>query len=214
MANRSDARALEWADPEIRQRRIDGIRRAALRRYEDDHERRLASERTKKFYADPENKAAHAKAMAAMGERTRGREGSAGGMHRTSEYKIWQAMIARCTNPRQRGFKDYGGRGIRVCSEWRGRGGFVRFFASVGPRPTAKHSLGRIDNDGDYCPGNVQWETWTQQMANTRRTRQITIDGMTLCVAEWARRLGMTAPGLVRRVKDWPKERWTEELRK
>ena len=82
----------------------------------------------------------------------------------SAEYMAWGSMVSRCVNPNDSAYKNYGGRGIRVDPAWVGRGGFQAFYASVGPRPPGKSpkgralwSLGRIDNDGPYAPGNVEW---------------------------------------------------------
>ena len=85
----------------------------------------------------------------------------------TAEYRAWCAMKNRCNNPRNGNFKYYGARGIGVSPEW--QGDFIAFFKHVGSRTTAKHSLGRIDNERGYEPGNVRWETRTQQNNNKRK---------------------------------------------
>lgn len=94
-------------------------------------------------------------------------ETSDGGRHWTTEYTAWKEMKRRCTsNPESRYFKDYVGRGIDVCPQW--RDDFVRFLADVGRRPSSRHSLDRINNDRGYEPGNVRWATKSEQNRNTR----------------------------------------------
>lgn len=89
------------------------------------------------------------------------------GMSHLPEYMIWKLMKQRCYWRAHRYFKDYGGRGIRVCARW--RKSFANFLADVGHRPTPRHSLDRYpDNDGDYKPTNVRWATPKQQAANKR----------------------------------------------
>lgn len=85
------------------------------------------------------------------------------------EYKIWIGIKTRCYNPRYAHFNRYGGRGIKMCGRW--RDSFPAFLADMGRRPTPKHSVERIDNDGDYEPGNCRWATHTEQMRNTCKTK-------------------------------------------
>src|ERR1700740_3760518 len=78
------------------------------------------------------------------------------GMSRTSpEYLAWDGAIQRCTNPNHPGYKHYGGRGIVMCEEW--MNDFTLFFQSLGSRPSLLHSLDRINNEGNYEPGNCRW---------------------------------------------------------
>lgn len=205
---KSEARRHEWTDPEIRARRIKGLSEALTRKYEDPAERAKAAARRSEALQDPTIREANAevlkKARAARGL------GKALGMSRSPEYGAWDAMVQRCTNPNGPQWKDYGGRGICVTPEWVGPGGFARFFSYVGKRPTPKHTIGRIENNGNYEPGNVRWETRLEQMANFRRNHPVTIAGLTLHLTEWARRIGVTAPCLEYRIKHWPESRWTE----
>lgn len=91
-------------------------------------------------------------------------------MQRTREYHSWASMVQRCTNPRSKKFKDYGLRGIKICSRWLGPHGFEHFLEDMGERPLGK-TLDRIWNDGDYGPNNCRWATYIEQN-NNRRPRK------------------------------------------
>lgn len=80
------------------------------------------------------------------------------------EYRIWTGMLARCSNPGSSAFYRYGARGISVCQRW--RDDFENFYADMGPRPSPRHSIDRIDNDGNYEPGNCRWATPDVQAKN------------------------------------------------
>ena len=83
----------------------------------------------------------------------------------TAEYRAWHNMKQRCLNPNSTGHENYGGRGITVCDRWLN---FENFFEDMGCRPSPKWSIDRIDNDGNYEPGNVRWATRFQQTHNRR----------------------------------------------
>lgn len=106
---------------------------------------------------------------------TNGCRGCAKAKHRlsrTPEYHAWNAMIHRCTNEKYNNYKYYGGRGIKVCKKW--NNSFENFLADMGKRPSSKHSLDRINNDGNYEPSNCRWATKKQQMSNQQRTSKKT----------------------------------------
>lgn len=85
----------------------------------------------------------------------------------TPEYNSWSQMKTRCLNPNDKRYSDYGGRGIKVCQEW--TDSFEAFFKYIGEKPSKSHSLDRINNNGNYEPGNVQWATPLEQASNRRK---------------------------------------------
>lgn len=101
-------------------------------------------------------------------------------------YYVWQQMKARCNNPNEKAFRRYGGRGIKICSEWQGKNGFINFVNwSLNNGYKEGLSLDRIDNDGNYEPSNCRWTTRKIQQRNMSRNLLITMDGETKCLAEW-----------------------------
>ncbi|HVM93410.1 MAG TPA: hypothetical protein VMT67_11395 [Terriglobales bacterium] len=109
------------------------------------------------------------------------------GKRRTSEYHIWASMVQRCTNPKNSSYHSYGGRGISVCDQWLI---FEKFFSDMGERPAGK-SIDRIDNNGNYEPGNCRWATDREQHANKRNSKLVTLDGEVITTAEAMRKLGI-----------------------
>jgi hypothetical protein len=103
-------------------------------------------------------------------------------------YSSWKGMLTRCYNKNLPYYRLYGGRGICVCKKWHE---FKNFLKDMGVRPPGKYSLDRIDNNGNYEPSNCRWATTVEQAQNTRRNKFLTYKGITVCKAEWARRLGI-----------------------
>lgn len=127
------------------------------------------------------------------------------GMHMTPEYKSWGNMLQRCLNPRHRDYARYGGRGISVCEAWRD---FQTFYRDMGQKPLGKVSLDRIDNSGNYEPANCRWADRTQQQRNLRTNRVLTLDGISMPLAAWASRIGISRDALWNRLDDgWTVER-------
>lgn len=104
----------------------------------------------------------------------------------TTTYLSWKSMKARCGNPNHVHYRDYGGRGIKVCPSWVS---FPNFLSDMGERP-AGMSLDRIDNDGDYAPTNCRWSSATQQRRNCRNTILLSCHAVTLTIAEWSKAIG------------------------
>jgi hypothetical protein len=122
------------------------------------------------------------------------------------EYEVWAGMKERCSNRNRRGSRNYIGRGITVCEKW--RHSFKAFIADMGPRPSPRHSIDRIDNDRGYEPGNCRWATMTQQHRNRRSNHLLTFQGRTMTVTEWASVVGIKASTLFTRIS---KEKWSTE---
>lgn len=120
-------------------------------------------------------------------------------MTESKEYKAWSELRARTTNPNNRGYKNYGGRGIKVCDRW--NDSFNAFFEDVGPAPSPDHSIDRINNNGNYEPGNCRWADAKTQARNTRRAIILTHEGKTMTATEWAEATGIPYGALRIRIK-------------
>jgi hypothetical protein len=115
-------------------------------------------------------------------------------------------MRQRCHTTSHKSFANYGGRGIIVCDRW--RHSFEAFLEDMGPRPSPKHSIDRIDNDGPYSPENCRWATMAEQGANKRSNVMLTAFGETTHLHEWARRAGYSAGAIYGRLRaGWDAER-------
>lgn len=125
----------------------------------------------------------------------------------TSEYQAWLNFRQRCNNPNNPQWYLYGGRGVTVCSEW--NNSFVAFLLFMGRKPSPLHSIERINNLEGYRPGNCKWATCAEQMRNTRRTRLITFNGMTMCARDWDAKLGFPLGTVGNRItkSKWPIEK-------
>lgn len=106
----------------------------------------------------------------------------------TKAYESWASMIQRCTNPKKKQFANYGGRGIKVCDRWLK---FENFLADMGECPSGK-SLDRINNDGDYEPGNCRWATRKEQMRNRRNNVWCDLNGVRMVRKDVRRLLGIS----------------------
>lgn len=127
------------------------------------------------------------------------------GMDGTPTYFSWVDMRRRCNNPEREDYPRYGGRGIRVCSEW--ESSFEAFHRDMGTRPVGK-TLDRIDNEGHYTPKNCKWSTRKEQGRNTRANRSVTAFGVTSSLAEACDRHGMNYSTVLARLRrGWDIER-------
>lgn len=107
-----------------------------------------------------------------------------------AEYRAWAGMKSRCINVGDPyTYRNYGGRGIKVCDRW--RDSFENFLSDMGPRPSSKHTLDRIDNDGDYTPENCRWVTRDVQARNRQRTAFIKIDGKRIALRSFLEEKGI-----------------------
>lgn len=128
----------------------------------------------------------------------------------TPEYRAWRSAINRCRNPKTANYHLYGGRGISVAPEWEQN--FALFYEHVGPRPSPRHSLDRIDPDGDYAPGNVRWADWHTQGNNRRNNHVVNIDGVDMTLAEAIRLKGQKSSRVRQRLAvGWTVERALNE---
>jgi len=114
-------------------------------------------------------------------------------------YRRWSSMRGRCNNPNDKDWHRYCGRGIKVCERWNS---FENFIADVGLPPSPDLQMDRINNDGDYEPGNIRWANVYEQQVNSRHIMiWVEVDGVRLSWKMWARRLGVSHQALSYRAK-------------
>jgi hypothetical protein len=114
-----------------------------------------------------------------------------------AEYGAWKNARLRCRSPKHMEYHNYGGRGIRMHDAW--QNDFAAFLEHIGPKPDPKLTLDRINNEGNYEPGNVAWRTHLEQQRN-RRGRRIYYLGETLSLSAWAVKLGISVQTIKWRV--------------
>jgi len=117
----------------------------------------------------------------------------------SAEYTTWQNMVDRCCNPNNPKYVAYGGRGIAVCDRW--RDSFLCFFTDMKEKPSPRHSLDRINNYGDYEPGNCRWATPSEQARNKRTSIYLVMDGERTHVLDAAKKKGIKKGTVYRRIK-------------
>jgi hypothetical protein len=109
------------------------------------------------------------------------------GLSKSPTYKVWATMLNRCRNPNVKSFRCYGGRGVSVCERWTV---FENFFADMGHAPKGNH-IDRINNSGDYEPGNCEWVTPKHNQNNKRSNRLVEWGSQTKTVSQWATEVGI-----------------------
>ncbi len=126
-------------------------------------------------------------------------------MSRHPVYQIWQYMLKRCNNPKDKNYHHYGGRGIQVCDRWFKVENFIEDMLG-GYEPGL--TLDRIDNNGDYCLENCRWATQKEQCNNTRVNHVVNFNGTALTVTQWEERLGFRKNTISARLsRGWSEER-------
>ena len=131
------------------------------------------------------------------------------GRSRVPEYGPWYSMKRRCYDEKSINYEIYGGRGITVCDRW--LNSIENFCEDMGPRPSLDHSIDRINNDGNYEPGNCHWATREDQGLNTRQTRKLVYRGVTYNTKEASETFGIPADRIRERLhRNWTVERTLE----
>lgn len=108
----------------------------------------------------------------------------------SSTYRTWAGMKSRCLNPRSKFYRNYGGRGIQICDRWLGEDGFQNFIADMGNRPNGA-TIDRINNNGNYEPGNCRWATRAEQNNNYRRNKFIWTGEIFVTMKQFANAFGI-----------------------
>ena len=133
------------------------------------------------------------------------KHGHSSGGHVSVELHTWMQMRSRCTNPSNKGYPRYGGRGIKVCERW---DDFQNFIDDMGHRPSPGHSIERVNNDGHYEPGNCKWATKYEQCRNRSNNIFIEYDGIKMCVRDASDLCGIKRETLYFRIKSgWSEDR-------
>jgi hypothetical protein len=118
---------------------------------------------------------------------------------RSAEYRVWISIKDRCFNKDSQHWKDYGGRGITMCEEW--KDDFEAFLRYMGRRPSPAHSIERLRNGEGYSPSNCAWATHAEQQNNRRSNRVIEHQGQRLTIAQWVRETGLPRHVIVSRLQ-------------
>lgn len=119
------------------------------------------------------------------------------GMTHTKVHDVWRSMLQRCNDPKHKAYHNYGGRGIKVCERWLE---FENFYADMG-EPNGL-TLDRIDNAGNYEPGNCRWISYLEQGRNKRTNKIVQINGESGCISYFAEKYGINKTVLARRLRN------------
>lgn len=131
--------------------------------------------------------------------------GHSGRDKRSSEYRSWRGMLDRCERPTTHNYARYGGRGVTVCERWHD---FTNFLADMGKKPSPRHTIERIENNGNYEPGNCRWESAKEQNRNRSDNRLVTYLGWEMTIAEACERTGISRNAVDARLRrGWTPER-------
>lgn len=114
-------------------------------------------------------------------------------------YRCWQAMKQRCNNKECPNYQNYGVKGITVCERW--MESFENFLEDMGERPSLQHSIDRIDSSKGYYPENCRWATSLQQGERKKNCKYLTINGETMNISAWARKVGIGKMTIANRIK-------------
>lgn len=133
------------------------------------------------------------------GQRAKSEWATVHGMDGTPIYRRWCGMIERCCNSKSKHFTRYGRRGITVCDRW--RYSFENFYDDMGSPPSSDLSIDRINNNGNYEPGNCRWATKTEQALNRRNNNYLEFNGKRLSISEWSDAIGINKQTICERIK-------------
>lgn len=120
------------------------------------------------------------------------------GLCSSAEHRAWSNIKARCTKPVRADYKNYGGRGIKVCDRW--FNSFENFIQDMGLKPSPNMTIERIDVNGDYCPENCTWASRKVQANTKRNNRKLTYKGITKNIGEWASELNVKKPNSIHKM--------------
>lgn len=129
------------------------------------------------------------------------------GLSNTPAYRRLKSMIGRCTNKNDKSYKNYGGRGIKVCDRWLGEQGIINFLKDMGDKPKGM-TLDRVNNNGDYSPENCKWVTPIEQCNNRRGINIITYKNKEKTLTQWCEELNLNRKTVSARIH---KTKWTHE---